>query len=109
MTSPKRILVDFDRVVHKYSKGWFGGKVYDTPVEGAIEALKKLQDNGYEVVIFTTESSRGQERHDEIKEWLKKYGVNLKVTSTKLPAIAIIDDRAIRFEGNWRSVLNYFL
>lgn len=104
----KRILVDFDRVIHKYSSGWIDGSIYDKPVPGSIEALKKLQEAGYEVIIFTAKSTLGAKRNKEIREWLKSYGLKLKVTWTKLPAIAIIDDRAIRFRS-WRDTLNYFL
>ena len=34
--------VDFDGVVHKNSKGFFDGTVYDKPVEGIEELLKVL-------------------------------------------------------------------
>ena len=103
----KRILVDFDRVIHKYSKGWNGGDIYDGPVKGAIEAIKLLQFDGFEVVVFTSLSALGEARNIEVRKWLKKHGVEIQVTNTKLPAMAYIDDRAIRFT-NWRDVLNYF-
>ena len=35
----KTIAVDFDGFIHKYSKGWHDGSIYDEPVEGAAEAL----------------------------------------------------------------------
>ena len=105
----KRISIDFDRVIHKYSKGWCDGSIYDEPVEGAIDAIKKLQKNGYEVVVFTTKTSLGWKRNRAIKQWLKKHDLDLNVTNIKLHSIAIIDDRAIRFENNWRSMLNYFI
>lgn len=107
--TPKRLLIDLDRCVHLYSKGWNGGKIYDKPVPGAIKAIKSLIKAGYEVIIFTTMSSRGEARNQEIRKWLKKRDLDLKVTSTKVPALAIIDDRAIRFEGNWQTILNYFI
>ena len=107
--SNKRLLVDFDRVVHKYTHGWNDGTIYDEPVDGAIEAIKALQQEGYEVMIFTTFSVDGDLRNDRIREWLRKYGLHpMDVINTKLPARAIIDDRAIRFT-NWRDVLNYFV
>lgn len=108
-STSKRLLIDFDRVIHRYRKGWQDGSIYDSPVPGAIRAIKSLIKAGFEVVVFTSESSRGIARHKEIQKWLKKRGLNLKVTSTKLPARAIIDDRAIRFEGNWQTILNYFI
>ena len=106
--TPKRLLIDFDRVVHKYSKGWNGGKIYDKPVKGAIQAIKRLQKEGFEVVIFTTKSTKGITRNNEIEQWLKDYGIKIKVTWEKLPAIAIIDDRAIRFT-NWIDIIHYFI
>ncbi len=104
-----RLLIDFDRVIHKYSQGFKDGSIYDDPVPGAIEALKKLQEAGYEVIVFTAKSQLGQKRNKAIKKWLEKYGLkNIKVTSTKLSARAYIDDRAIRFT-NWRDILSYFI
>ena len=105
----KRILVDFDRVIHQYRKGWNGGKPYDKPVEGAKQAIEQLLNEGWDVIVFTAQNPEDPQRIDEIKVWLKKYKFpKLEVTHTKLSAVAIIDDRAIRFEGNWRSILNYF-
>ena len=109
VSKSNRILIDFDRVVHSYSAGWKDGTIYDFPVSGAIEALGELQDNGYEVVIFTTLSSRGEERNKEIKDWLAKFGIyNIEVTNTKIHCRAIIDDRGIRFT-NWSDMLRYFI
>jgi phosphoglycolate phosphatase-like HAD superfamily hydrolase len=105
----KTICVDFDGVIHAYTKGWNDGKVYDDPIPGAIEGLAKLQRKNYAVVIFTA-------RQDflEIGLWLKKHDTeklidfnNLIITSVKVPAIAYIDDRAVRF-NNWQDTLNYF-
>lgn len=107
--SKKRIAVDFDRVVHKYSEGWKDGSIYDDPVEGSIEAIKRLQKEGFEVFIFTSRSSKGAVRNQAIRRWLKKHGLdNIEVTNIKKPAIAYIDDRAIRFT-HWRDMLSYFL
>ena len=123
--SNKRLLIDFDRVVHKYSRGWYTGTIYDVPVDGAIEAIKKLQNQGWQIIIFTTRSQLGDERNDRISIWLSTHGIPNRVlawidnpdtidrnqtiiTNTKIPARAIIDDRAIRFT-NWRDILSYFI
>ena len=98
------ILVDFDRVIHKYSEGWKDGTIYDEPVEGAIEALKMLREH-FEVVIFTVLSDRGVERNLDIEEWLGKHGIyGIEVTNTKRNAIAYIDDKGIRFT-DWRRTI----
>ena len=34
-----QIAIDFDGVIHKSSKGFFDGTVYDKPMEGVKEAL----------------------------------------------------------------------
>jgi len=104
----KRISIDFDRVIHKYSKGFSDGTIYDEPIEGAIESIKQLEKAGFEVVILTCKSELGENRNQAIRKWLKKHGLNIKVTFTKLPSIAYIDDRAIRFT-NWRDILSYFI
>lgn len=108
MKVQKTILVDFDNTVHAYSKGWHDGSIYDEPVPGAIETIKDLMDQGFEVVIFTAFSQRGNERNADIQNWLRKHGLDIPVTNTKIPALAMIDDRAIRFT-NWKDMRRYFL
>ena len=48
----KNIAVDFDGVIHKNSKGFHDGTIYDEPLENARESLEKLSKK-YDVVIFT--------------------------------------------------------
>ena len=99
----KTIAIDFDGVIHKYSKGWKDGAIYDEPVDGAKEAIEELMDKGYRVVIFTTRRNML-----EIGDWLTEFNFpNIAVTNDKPVAIAYIDDRGIRFT-NWKDMLNYF-
>lgn len=86
---PPTILVDFDGVIHKYSKGWLDGSVYDEPVEGSIQAMAKLQRKGFRVVIFTA-----RREYLEIGKWVQKHDKKkelnfneLIITSTKVPAM----------------------
>jgi len=106
----KTIAIDFDGVIHKYSKGWLNGEIYDEPVEGAFPAIIELYKRGYDVIVFSTREP------EKIKKWFTKWYnklfpsrvmIELKVTKEKPPAIAYIDDRAIRFT-NWKDILNYF-
>jgi len=107
--TPRTICLDFDRVIHKYSKGWKDGSIYDKPVPGAREAIKRLIKAGFVVIILTVKSSRGETRNREIRTWLKHYGFpQVEVTNIKPAAIAYIDDRAIRFT-NWVDIIHYFL
>jgi len=84
--------------------GYHDGTPYDSPVEGAINAIKKLKNKGYDVVVFTA-----REDLEPVDEWFRKHcnGWSLEITNKKPPAIAYIDDRAIRFT-NWKDILNYF-
>lgn len=108
--------IDFDGVLHRYSKGWHDGTIYDPPMEGALEALESLLED-YAVFIFTCRDIQS------VCEWLQFRGVCtvsalpgaefkfwnnrncVLVTNQKIPAIAYIDDKAIRFD-NWYQALN---
>lgn len=116
MTSKYTIAIDFDGVVHRYSQGWHNGTAYDVPMDGAYSALLMLLDQ-YSVFIFSSRDSQ------EIVHWFNKHLPDLKVeeipedmdmwkkkgvigvTTRKLPAYVIIDDRAIKFE-NWAETLD---
>lgn len=105
--------VDFDGVIHKNSKGYHDGTIYDEPVEGAREALQKLSEK-YTVIVYTAKARKdrglvnGMSGTQMIWEWLKKHDLNQyvsKVTSEKPRAVAYIDDKGIKFD-NWDSVLS---
>jgi hypothetical protein len=100
----KKIMIDFDGVIHKYSEGWSDGSIYDNAVEGAIDKIDLLMSKGFECVVFTT-----REDKVAVAEWLTNRGFpNLRITNLKEPALAYIDDRAIRFT-NWEDIIKYFL
>ena len=116
----KTIAVDFDGVIHAYSKGWADGSIYDKPVPGALETLVKLAKH-YAVFILSTRDSnqilewmvhQGFKPHDQVRvvppdvKFWNEQGV-IGITDRKLVAIAYIDDRAVRFT-NWTDVANYF-
>lgn len=106
----KTIAIDFDGVVHKYSEGWKNGEVYDEPVDGALEAIRKLYGKGYSIAIFSTREPEKME--DWFWTWYdrkfpRSEHIPIIFTKEKPPAIAYIDDRGIRFT-NWTDILNYF-
>ena len=100
--------IDFDGVIHKNSKGFFDGTIYDDPIEGTEEALKKLSDK-YTLICYTAKAKpdrmliNGRTGTELVWEWLKKHKFDKyisKVTSEKPRAVAYIDDKAIRF-NDW--------
>lgn len=107
------IAVDFDGVVHAYSKGWHDGTIYDGPVPGALEGLRFLMEQDA-IFIFTTRDI------SQVASWLLERGFSVRVghdgpfwnergrllvTNQKLAANAYLDDRAVRFI-NWEQALN---
>lgn len=114
----KTIAVDFDGVVHAYSKGWQDGTIYDPPLPRSLEALATLMET-YAVFIHTSRDAT------TVAAWLAERGFDtlvdvegpkhpkrefwndqgtLLVTDRKLPAIVYIDDRGVRFQS-WKQVL----
>lgn len=126
------IAVDFDGVVHAYSRGWADGSIYDEPLAGALDGLRQLMAD-HTVFIFTTREP------EQVMPWLERHGFDvtidercgnclgvdpagcpgckgsglltfwnargqLLVTNRKLAATVYLDDRAVRFE-DWRQAL----
>ncbi len=95
-----KVCVDFDGVIAKYD-GYKGGEHYGEPIEGAKEFLEKLKSCGLKPVIF---SARNPEN---VITWFKKYSfpTNLEVTNVKIPAPVYIDDRGLKFNGDFSKLL----
>src|SRR5260221_12798796 len=95
-----RVSIDLDGTLSV--SGGTGPNVIAPMRPGARFFLEKLHGLGYEVVVFTA--------RDVIpaKAWLRQNGlmrfVN-DVTNTKLPSKVILDDRAIRFDGDFTKSL----
>ena len=108
--------VDFDGVIHKCSKGYFDGTIYDEPIEGAKDALEKLSEK-YVVIVYTCKAKpdrglvNGKTGTELVWEWLEKNDMAKfvsKVTSEKPRAGFYIDDKAIRFESWEQSLQQVF-
>jgi len=104
--------VDFDGVIHKCSKGYFDGTIYDDPIAGSYEALEALSKE-YTVIVYTCKAKpdrglvNGKTGTRLVWEWLEKNGMSKfvsKVTSEKPRALAYIDDKAIKFK-TWPQAL----
>jgi len=110
------VAVDFDGVIHTYDKGWQDGSIYGDFMPGAVVGLTRLMQH-HAVFIHTSRKPR------QVARWIEQrsgQGIEcttrvprkgfwnhrgyLLVTNRKLPAVAYIDDRGIRFES-WDRVL----
>lgn len=108
------LAVDFDGVIHAYSRGWQDGSIYDDPIPGALEGLQALMSRD-SVFIFTTRDPA------QVVSWLLDRGISaiadtdstrtfwngrdeVLVTNRKLAAYAYLDDRAVRFT-DWPTAL----
>lgn len=102
----KAISIDFDGVLHDYSGGWTGYKPEGGPVPGAVEFTSDLQDQGFQVIVSSCRALTDLGRR-YIREWLDDNGFRMEfmhVTAEKPHAEFYIDDRAIRFEGDFKQV-----
>jgi hypothetical protein len=107
------LAIDFDGVIHKNSKGFFDGTVYDEPVEDSYKALELLSKQ-YNLIIFSAKARtdrpiiNGKNGVELIWEWLEKHNMKQfisEVVSEKPRALYYIDDKAIHFT-NWNNILN---
>ena len=105
----RTIAIDFDGVIHRYSKGFQGlENAYDPPTTGTKEALDTLKECGYRLIIVSSRTV------SVIKDWLEKYNFSHyfdEVTNIKQPARYYIDDHAVRFPkgevGAWGKIINF--
>lgn len=106
--------IDFDGVIHKCSKGYYDGTIYDEPVDGVSEALKKISENNT-IIVYTCKARKdrglvnGKTGVELIWEWLRMHKLDQyvsKVTSEKPRAKAYIDDKGYRFE-NWEDTIKF--
>lgn len=109
-----KIAIDFDGVLHGYSKGWHDGTIYDPPVPGTAEAMRKLKEQGHTLYIFSTRTNPVFKKKEDavdqkknMEDWLKSHEIPFDKVWTfgKPMADLFIDDRAIGFNGNWEQTL----
>lgn len=107
-----QIGIDFDGVIHKNSKGFFDGTVYDSPIEGVSGALELISKK-YTIIVYSAKARKdrmlinGKTGVELIWEWLEKYDLSKyvkDVTAEKPRAVCYIDDKAFRFT-DWDSTL----
>ena len=102
----RRVLVDFDgTIIKKAPDGKF--RMHN----GAKAALDQMKANGYEIIIFTSRCADSENRNAKentavIHNYLTKNKIpHDRITAEKISADYYIDDKAIRFVGNWDHVM----
>jgi hypothetical protein len=104
---PRRtICLDFDGVLHSYRSGWCGAEVIpDPPIHGTREAVARLRQQ-YRIVVHSARCHTA-EGCLAVTNWLAKHCIEVdEVCEHKPPAHVYVDDRAVRFRGNWDDVLD---
>ena len=100
--------IDFDGVIHRCSKGFYDGTIYDP--EGSKEALETISKK-FDIIVYSAKARADRPLVNNmtgvqlIWEWLDKYEMShyvKAVTAEKPRAVFYIDDKAVRFEGKWK-------
>lgn len=108
------LCIDFDGVIHSYERGWQGGEIYGSLTPGfvawALEAREVLQ-----LVVYSSRSKEPrllmamqewlaarllEHFQDDTKAALDLYSA-FTFSAVKPAAFLTIDDRAVRFDGDW--------
>ncbi|MBQ2644314.1 hypothetical protein IJG14_01910 [bacterium] len=97
----KTILIDLDGVINTYT-GNFNKNYIPNIKEGANDFLEKLS-NKYELILFTTRNS------ELAQKWLVENKIDHyleEITNIKKPAFIYVDDKALKFNGNYNQALD---
>jgi hypothetical protein len=101
----RTVCLDFDGVLHSYRSGWCGATVIsDPPIHGTREAVARLREQ-YCVVVYSTRCHT-EEGRNAVKNWLQRHDIVVDdICEHKPPALVYVDDRAIRFRGDWNDTM----
>ena len=108
------ICIDFDGVVHSYERGWQGGEIYGRVTDGFFEWAEQASKL-FKLTIYSSRS-KSPEGIAAMSAWLagqratwrEERGLAaeddtlaFEFAHEKPSAWLTIDDRAIRFDGDW--------
>jgi hypothetical protein len=110
------ICIDYDSTLYP----WAELMDEPEPIDGAVEAMRRLKAAGYRIVIFTSrlspswlavEGRSAVEQVAHITRMLARDGIPYDdITAEKIPAEAYVDDRALRFTpGDWQAITDWLL
>lgn len=106
MANPS-VAVDFDGVIHPYTKGWIGVTPDPEPPDPHVPIVLATLARRFKVIVFSARASFPEGKAG-IEEWLKANRLDRfvsDVTATKPAAVAFLDDRAVPFTGDWSAAL----
>ena len=108
------LCIDFDGVIHSYHLGWRDGSIYGHVVPGFFDWADRARFH-FKLTIYSSRSKR-PEGVEAMCAWLETHltawrgsveagsGLLLKdfaFAHEKPPAFLTIDDRGLRFTGDW--------
>jgi hypothetical protein len=104
------LILDCDGVINPYSRGWQGGEHYEERVTPGFWEWLELVRPHFECVIHSSRFAEPGGMAATLS-WLKEcyrreHGAEarlpyIKFSATKPPAWLTIDDRCVRFDGDW--------
>lgn len=100
--------VDFDGTIAP----WGAMFAFPEPLPGVVEAIKRLKEAGFQVVIFTSRLSptwhaaegwdtnvATKEQVEYLREYCERYGIDADAaTAEKIPAEVYLDDKALQVD-----------
>lgn len=91
------IAVDFDGVL---SSGRPDGTKFPPPIPGARDAISRLREGGHEILVHSANDPA------YIFRWMEHHDIRHDGIARQKPAAdCYIDDKALRFEGDWGKTL----
>lgn len=114
MKNKKTICIDLDGTIAHFDE-WEGEDKFGELLDGVVDAFRKLKENGWIIIIYTTRSNK-----KIVKSYLKRNALPFDYINEnpdqpnnaiggKIYADIYLDDRAIQFNGNWGKTLNEIL
>ena len=97
------ICLDFDGVIHKRTGEWMGPTVFNGDlIPGAQEGIDRMRGGmGYRVLVHSARCN-SSDAAGAIEDYLGAAGIAVDgVVALKPLANVYVDDRAVRFSGDW--------
>lgn len=89
--------IDFDETIA--SNSGFPDYTPGNPLEGAVDAIKRLDEMGYKITIFT---ARPWVDYSNIEKYCEHYGIPVRRIICGKPLFkCMIDDKNVEFKGDW--------